>query len=173
MPPVGFKPTISAGERPQASRWRNYFSQLLNEHGVNDVRQTEIHTAEPIVPEPSAFEFETAIEKLKRHISPGIHQIPAELIKAGGRTIRFQISKLINSIWNKEKLPEEWKEAVILTVYKSGDKADCNFCTDKSLFLTTYKKETKKSSFEFLTPEDGPESLSRNVGKKLPLIAAQ
>jgi hypothetical protein len=79
----------------------------LNEHGVNDVRQTEIHTAEPIVPELSAFEFETAIEKLKRHISPGIHQIPAELIKTGGRTIRFQVSKVINSIWNKEKLPEE------------------------------------------------------------------
>ena len=28
--------------------WRNYFSQILNVHGVNDVRQTEIHTAEPL-----------------------------------------------------------------------------------------------------------------------------
>jgi hypothetical protein len=36
-------------------RWRNYFSQLLNAHGDNDVRQTEIHTAEPLVPESSAF----------------------------------------------------------------------------------------------------------------------
>jgi hypothetical protein len=34
------------------SRWRNHPSQLLNIHGVNDVRQTEIHTAEPLVPEP-------------------------------------------------------------------------------------------------------------------------
>jgi len=33
------------------ARWRNHFSQLLNIHGVNDVRQTEIHTAEPLVPE--------------------------------------------------------------------------------------------------------------------------
>ena len=40
------------------ARWRKHFSQLLNVHGVNDVRQTEIHTAEPTVPEPSAFEFE-------------------------------------------------------------------------------------------------------------------
>jgi hypothetical protein len=39
------------------------------------------------VPVPSAFEVEMAIEKLKRHISPGIDQIPAELIKAGDRTI--------------------------------------------------------------------------------------
>jgi len=26
--------------------WRNQFSQLLNVHWANDVRQTEIHTAE-------------------------------------------------------------------------------------------------------------------------------
>jgi hypothetical protein len=46
------------------ARWRNYFSQLLNVHGVNKVRQTEIHTAEPLVPEPSVFEVELVIEKL-------------------------------------------------------------------------------------------------------------
>jgi len=34
---------------------RKHFSQLLNVHRFNDVRQTEIHTAEPVVPEPSAF----------------------------------------------------------------------------------------------------------------------
>jgi hypothetical protein len=44
----------------------------LNVNGVNDVRQTEIHRAEPLVPEPSDPEFEMAIEKLKRPKSPGI-----------------------------------------------------------------------------------------------------
>jgi hypothetical protein len=56
------------------ARWRNYFSQVLNVHGVNDVRQVEIHTAEQLVPEPSVSEIELAIEKLKRHKSPGIDQ---------------------------------------------------------------------------------------------------
>jgi hypothetical protein len=37
------------------TRWRNYFSKLLNVHGDNDVKQTQIHTAEPQVPNPSAF----------------------------------------------------------------------------------------------------------------------
>jgi len=67
------------------ARWKNYFSQIWNVHGINDVRQTEIHTGEPLVPEPSSSEFELAIEKLS-HKSPGIDQIPAELIKAGGKT---------------------------------------------------------------------------------------
>jgi len=46
------------------------------------------------VPELSASEFEMAIEKLKRHKSPGIDQIPAHLIKAQGRIIRSEIPKL-------------------------------------------------------------------------------
>jgi len=47
------------------ARWMNHFSQLLNMHGINDIRQTEIHTTEPRVPEPSAFEVHLAIVKLK------------------------------------------------------------------------------------------------------------
>ena len=62
------------------ARWSHHFFQLLNVHGVNDIRQTEIHTAELLVPEPSAFEVEMAVEKLKRYESPGIDQITAELI---------------------------------------------------------------------------------------------
>ena len=61
------------------ARWRNHFSQLLNVHMVNDVRHTELHTAEPLVPEPSAFEADLAIEKLKSHKSTGTDQFTAEL----------------------------------------------------------------------------------------------
>jgi hypothetical protein len=35
-------------------------------HGVHDVRQMDMHTAEPLMPEPSCFEVETAIGKLRR-----------------------------------------------------------------------------------------------------------
>jgi hypothetical protein len=94
--------------------WRNYFSQLLNVRVVNDVRQIRIRTAEPLVSESSAFECEMAIRKLKGHKSPGTDQYPAELIKTGGRTFRSEIPKRINSIWNKEELPEEWKESIVI-----------------------------------------------------------
>jgi len=83
------------------ARWRKHFSQLFNVHGVNDVRQTDIHTVEPLVPELSAFQIEMAVENLKRHKSPGIDQIPAELIIAGDRKIRSKIHNPINSIWKK------------------------------------------------------------------------
>ena len=74
---------------------------------VNNDNQTEVHTAEPLVPEPSVFEFELAIEELKHHKSSGSDQIPSEMLKAGGRTIHYEIHKHIISICNKEELPEE------------------------------------------------------------------
>jgi hypothetical protein len=47
------------------NRRKNYFSHLLNVHNVSDVRQIEVHTAEPLVPGSSHLEVETAIAKLK------------------------------------------------------------------------------------------------------------
>ena len=93
-------------------------------HGVKDVGQVEIHTAESLVPEPSSFEVELVIDKLKSHKSPGMNEIPAELIKAGGGTICLEIHKLITSVWKKEKLPVEWKGSIIVPIYKKGDKTD-------------------------------------------------
>jgi hypothetical protein len=52
---------------------------------------------------------------LKVHTSPGVYQIPADLIKAEGRAIRSDIHKLITCVWNKEELPKLWKESVIFT----------------------------------------------------------
>jgi hypothetical protein len=73
------------------NRWKNYFSQLLNVHGAGGVRHTEMHIAEPFVPEPSASEVEVAIGKLQRYKSPGVDEIPAELIQAGGETLHSEI----------------------------------------------------------------------------------
>jgi hypothetical protein len=62
------------------------------------------------------------------------------LIKAGGKTIRSEVHKLICSIWNKEELPEEWKESAIVPIYRKGDKQivvikeSINFCRLLTIF---------------------------------------
>jgi hypothetical protein len=67
---------------------------------------------------------EIAIAKLKKYKSPGGDQIPAELIQAGGEILLSAIHKLINSVWNKEELPDQWKECIIVPIHKQGDKTD-------------------------------------------------
>jgi hypothetical protein len=108
------------------NRWQNYFSLLLNVHNVSDVRQIEVHTAKPLVPGPSRLDIEIAITKLKKYKSPGYDEIPEEVIQAGGEILLSAIHKLINSDWDKEELPDQWKESIIVPVHKKGDKTDCN-----------------------------------------------
>jgi hypothetical protein len=98
-----------------------------------------IHTAEPLVPELNLVEAEIATGMLKSYKSPGTDQIPAELIKAGGETLCSEIHKLIHSIWNKEELPQQWKESITAPIYKKGDGSDCNNYRGISLLSTAYK----------------------------------
>jgi hypothetical protein len=77
------------------NRWKNFFNQVLNVHEVHDVRQMDIHTAEPLVPEPSLVEVEIAIGKLKSHKSPGTDHILAKLIKAGGERVFSEINLFV------------------------------------------------------------------------------
>jgi hypothetical protein len=62
--------------------------------------------------------------RLTRNFQDGMLLVPRELIQAGGETLRSEIHKLTNSIWNKEELSHQWKESIIIPVYKKSDKTD-------------------------------------------------
>ena len=82
--------------------------------------------------EPSAFEIDMAIEEIKRHKS-STDKIPADLTKAGGRTIQSK------SNFKKQELLKEWKESIIVAIYKKGVRADCSNYKGLSLFPTIYE----------------------------------
>jgi hypothetical protein len=117
---------------------RRTTSLLLNVHSVSEIRQIEVHTAEPSVP-PSRLEVEIAIAKLKQNKSPGSDQIPSELIQAGDETLLSAIHKHIKSICNKKELSYQFKKSFIIPIYKKGDKTDCNNYCGISLLSTSYK----------------------------------
>lgn len=72
--------------------------------GVSDVQQAEIHTAETLVPLCSAVAIDTATENMKRHKSPGINQIPPELIKRGSMAVCCEMQKLKYSVQKEQEV---------------------------------------------------------------------
>jgi hypothetical protein len=72
---------------------------------------------------------------LKKYKSPG----SLEPIQAGYETLLSAIHKLINPIWNKEELPNQWKESLIVPFHKKGDKTDSNNYGGISLVPNSYK----------------------------------
>jgi hypothetical protein len=45
----------------------------------------------------------------------------------------------MNSVWNKEGLSDGWKESIIVSVHKKGNKTDCNNYRGISLLSTSNK----------------------------------
>jgi len=79
--------------------------------GVNGFRWSDLCGTEPLVPESSTFEVDTAVEKWKRYKSLSVHNISALSIQAGSRTLQSEIHKLMISAWTKEELLQLWKES--------------------------------------------------------------
>jgi hypothetical protein len=50
-----------------------------------------------------------------------------------------EIHKFINSVWNKEELPDQWKTSIIIPVYKKSNKTDSSNYQGISLLPTSYK----------------------------------
>jgi hypothetical protein len=101
--------------------WNTYFCQLLTVQGAGGIRQTETHTAEPLVPEPSAAEIEIAIRNLKRKIARYLSHSSRTVSSWVGGIMHSEIHKLSMLIWNKEQLPHQWKESIVVTIHKKDN----------------------------------------------------
>jgi hypothetical protein len=108
-------------------------------HYFSHVRRVKVQRSAPLVPGLSCLEVEIAIAKLKKFKPLDSDEIPTQLIQAGGEMPLSAIHKLINSIWNEEELPDQWKESIIVPVHEKDDNADCNNYRRISLLSTSYK----------------------------------
>jgi hypothetical protein len=65
--------------------------------------------------------MEMAVRKLKNGKETGHDQVPAELIKDGGKQLILVIYVLMSKIWNEEVTPREWKYGIMYSVLKKWD----------------------------------------------------
>jgi len=101
-------------------RWKNYCSELFGRVG---------HTPENIEkgeePEILEIEIEAAVKKLRKGKSVGLDEIPAEALKAGGKTVIKAMKKIIDDIWRTGKWPAEWVISELVLLPKVSGTQDC------------------------------------------------
>lgn len=112
------------------ARWVNHFENLFNH--TNPVDQHILDNLPDLPPTmhldtpPLFSELRQAISGLKNNKSAGPDGIPAEVFKHGGYTLTRRLHLLIQNIWEHGTLPQDWKDANIVVIYKQkGDRAVC------------------------------------------------
>jgi hypothetical protein len=121
------------------NRWKNVFNQVLNLDVVRNVRQKDIHTAEPLVPEPSLVEVKIAIGKLKSYKFSGTDQISAELIKAGVKHYILRYTDLFVVFGIRRNCHSSGMNLLLYQFIKRVIRLDGNNYRGISLLSTAYK----------------------------------
>ena len=109
-------------------RWTEHFEQLLNVPGYIDPEALAHIEQRPeladLNEEPSLAELVKAIDSFGRK-APGSDGILAEVWKHGGAKLADQLHKIILRAWEEGDVPQEWKNASLVTIFKKGDRTEC------------------------------------------------
>ena len=74
---------------------------------------------------PDAEEVRKAVEILADGKSPGADGIHPEIIKRGGPKLLETLTIIIRKAWEEGKVPQDWKDAQLVTIFKKGDRRVC------------------------------------------------
>jgi len=77
--------------------------------------------------------------RLKKHKTSGEDRIQAEILKSLDEEALSSIHNLIEQVWKEEKIPEDWRIALVCLIYKKNDPLECNNYRGIALLNTTYK----------------------------------
>jgi hypothetical protein len=110
-------------------RWSQHFEELLNQPGDIEHAARDKITQQPLVNAldnvPTMEELHLAVTSLADGKAPGVDGIPGEIWKHGGATLTNNLLLLIQQAWAEGSVPQEWKDANIVTIFKKGDRTQC------------------------------------------------
>ena len=122
--------TLYTDKKAISERWREHFTELLNCPSLVDEQAIDQLEQLPIITEldlqPSLDEVQRAIKQTRTGKAPGCDGIPAEIYRHGGIHLAKELSKLFKIIWESELVPQDLKDASIVTIFKrKGDRSEC------------------------------------------------
>src|SRR5437870_12182531 len=116
---------LVTGEEEVRQRWGEYFQELNNDPKPVDEACMGSNIETNLDIEPDIMLGEVEVKRLKEGKAAGVDNISADELKIAteGEGLRI-IHKLLVSIWEEEKIPSEWKKAIIIQIHKKKDNMD-------------------------------------------------
>ena len=112
------------------TRWKTHFENLLNDQANTPddlLRMTPQYPVRHWMALPPSFQdFNRALKRMKPGKAPGPDNIPLELLTHGGPELKNRLMLLIHRIWETKTFPSDFRDANIITIFKKGDRENCN-----------------------------------------------
>lgn len=121
--------------------WIKYYKDLLYDPTV--IAEDKSQYNNPQIDPLSKHEMEYALSSMKNRKAPGVDGINAELLKYGGEELKTRLLELFNNCWRKCQIPDAWKKAKVISLFKKGNRSQPQNYRGISLLINAYKVYTK------------------------------
>ena len=74
---------------------------------------------------PAVEEVLRAIRSLRPGKAPGRDDLPGEMLREGGVCAQTALHDIITTVWTTGRVPQDWKDALVVPLFKKGDRTDC------------------------------------------------
>lgn len=126
----------------QENQWIEHYKNLwTNKDEIYDEEENEKEKQE--VDPLTLEELQGVLRKAKNRKATGSDGVNTELLKYGGTLLHLRLLHLYNECWQRNKIPKEWKVALVISLFKKGDRNNCENYRGISLLNTSYKLYTK------------------------------
>ena len=119
---------MSPYDRDQEACWVEHFKEVLDQPAPEE--EPDIPAAEEALNvdtrPPKKEEIIVAIHSLRNHKAPGKDCLNAELFKADAVTTTSTLQPLFNTMWGREKIPDDWNQGIIIKIPKKGVLSECS-----------------------------------------------
>jgi len=123
--------TLISDKEKILERWAEHFNNVLNRPStINEeaiARLPQVPIDDSLENPPTVEEIAKAIKCMSSDRAPGGDSIPSEVYASGGPKMIESLRSLFTSMWTQEKLPQEFKDASIIHLYKrKGNRNSCD-----------------------------------------------
>ncbi|XP_076059549.1 uncharacterized protein LOC143036186 [Oratosquilla oratoria] len=111
------------------NRWIEHFNTLLNRNSA--AQQDFLRNVPQHPPQlwmslpPTLQELDVALKQMRQGKAAGPDNIPTELLTHGGLVLKMRLHSLILKAWEEKQAPSDWKDALLITIFKKGDRREC------------------------------------------------